>query len=86
MYIYYLYYIIMSSVLEILSYEELITRKTNLIKQLEKVDYELLKRNFNDNDNIMTIKNIDENNNLENSLVNINSKKIKIKLNIVRIK
>lgn len=77
----------MSSVLEILSYEELLTRKTNLIKQLEKVDHELLKRNFNnDNDNIMTIKNIDENNNLENSLVNINSKKIKIKLNIVRIK
>ena len=76
----------MSSVLEILSYEELLTRKTNLIKQLEKVDYELLKRNFNDNDNIMTIKNIDENNNLENSFVNINSKKIKIKLNIVRIK
>ena len=78
----------MSSVLEILSYEELLTRKTNLMKQLEKVDYELLKRNFNDNDNdnIMTIKNIDENNNLENSFVNINSKKIKIKLNIVRIK
>ena len=77
----------MSSVLEILSYEELLTRKINLIKQLEKVDHELLKRNFNnDNDNIMTIKNIDENNNLENSLVNINSKKIKIKLNIVRIK
>ena len=83
----YNYYYIMSSVLEILSYEELLTRKTNLIKQLEKVDHELLKRNFNnDNDNIMTIKNIDENNNLENSLVNINSKKIKIKLNIVRIK
>ena len=78
----------MSSVLEILSYEELLIRKTNLIKQLEKVDHELLKRNFNDNDNdnIMTIKNIDENNNLENSFVNINSKKIKIKLNIVRIK
>lgn len=70
----------MSCVLEILSYEELLTRKNNLIKQLEKVDNELLKRNF-DCDNI---DNIDENKNLEDSLVNINSKKIKIKINIVR--
>lgn len=70
----------MSSVLEILSYSELLIRKTNLIKQLEKVDNELLKRNFDCD----KIDNINENNDFEDSLVNINSKKIKIKLNIVR--
>lgn len=34
----------MSCVLEILSYEELLTRKDNLLKQLEKVNDEILER------------------------------------------
>jgi hypothetical protein len=34
----------MSCVLEILSYEELFTRKSNLLKQLEKVNDEILER------------------------------------------
>ena len=34
----------MSCVLEILSYEELLTRKDNLLKQLEKVNNEILER------------------------------------------
>ena len=34
----------MSCILEILSYEELLTRKNNLLKQLEKVNNEILER------------------------------------------
>lgn len=54
----------MSCVLEILSYDQLLARKLNLLKQLEKVDNELLKRNLNDHfktDENIIEDNIDEN-------------------------
>jgi hypothetical protein len=76
----------MSCVLEILSNEELLTRKTNLIKQLEKVDNELLKRKFEINiDNIIEENNTQLNHESDDSIdLSKKSKKIKIKVNIVR--
>ena len=81
----------MSSVLETLSLNELNIRKEHLLKQLQKVEFQIekLKENtklFSENSTFIEEKiiqhNILENNFLINKEDEINIKKVKIKINI----
>ena len=73
----------MSSVLETLSLNELITRKEHLLKQLEKVEIQIenVKKN-NEHKNNEHINNEHINNEQISSIEKINIKTVKIKINV----